>query len=77
MFYVIWDLESGNMVGDFDSEADALSVVRELLDANEPDYAEALSLGRTDDDGTTVVVAGGQALAIRAQTDANSSRQTV
>ena len=67
MFYALWDLESGNALGDFDSEADALAVVRDLIAANESDYAEMLSLGQTSDDGTYLVIAGGPALAARAQ----------
>jgi len=77
MFYALWDLESGNALGDFDTEAEALAVVRDLLDANEPDYAEALSLGRTDDDGTFVLIADGDALAARAHSDEGRSRRSV
>lgn len=77
MFYALWDVESGNSLGDFDSEAAALVVVRDLLEANEPDYAAALSLGRTDDDGTTSVVADGAALAARAQAVIDPTRRTV
>ena len=69
MFYVLWDVETGNMVGDFATEAEALSVVRDLLDANEPDYVEALSLGVTDDAGATRMVAEGQNLAHLAHRD--------
>jgi hypothetical protein len=77
MFYALWDLESGNALGDFDSEAEALVVVRDLLDANEPDYAEMLSLGCTQDDGTFVVIANGAALAARARVAADPSRRSV
>jgi hypothetical protein len=77
MFYALWDLESGNQLGDFDTEHEALVVVRDLLDANEPDYAEMLSLGRTGDDGSTVIVADGKALAARARDDLDPSRRTV
>ena len=77
MFYALWDLESGNALGDFDSEAKALAVVRDLLDANEADYAEVLSLGRTDDDGTFVLIADGTALAARAHSASDPSRRSV
>ena len=63
MFCELWDLHSGNIVGDFDSEEDALQVVRDLLEVNEPDFADALSLGRNDDDGAFAIVAEGAALA--------------
>jgi hypothetical protein len=74
MFYVLWDVESGNSLGDFDSESEALLVVRDLLDANESDYVEALSLGRTDDSGRTIVVADGANLAARARIDLDTAR---
>jgi hypothetical protein len=77
MFYALWDLESGNALGDFDSEAEALAVVRDLLDANEADYAEMLSLGCTHDDGTFVRVADGAALAERAYAAVDPSRRSV
>ena len=76
MFYELWDLESGNIVGDFDSEADALQVVRELLEVNDPDFVDALSLGRNDD-GAFAVVAEGAALAERAQAALGASRRTL
>ena len=77
MFYALWDLESGNALGDFDSEAEALAVVRDLLDANEADYAEMLSLGCTHDDGTFVLIANGIDLAARAHAAADPSRRSV
>lgn len=76
MFLALWDLESGNSLGDYDTEVEALVVVRDLLDANEPDYADRLSLGRTDDEGTTIVVASGSALAARAQVAVDPSRRS-
>lgn len=63
MFYELWDVETGNIIGDFDSEAEALAMVRDLLAANSPDYADALSLGRTDESGQTTLVAESHALA--------------
>lgn len=77
MFYVLWDVEMGNIVGDFATEAEALSVVRELLDDNTPDYAEALTLGCTADDGTSRPVAEGQALADLARGGVHRPRQTL
>ena len=67
MFYVLWDVETGNIVGDFATEDEALSVVRELLEDNAPDYVDALSLGRTDDDGETWLIAEGNPLAVMAR----------
>jgi hypothetical protein len=77
MFYELRDLESGNIVGDFDSEADALQVVRDVLEVNDPDLVEALSLGRTSDDGEFALVAEGAALAERAYAALGSSRHSI
>jgi hypothetical protein len=75
MHHVLWDVETGNLVGDFATEAEALSAVRDLLDANEPDYANALSLGITQNDGATRMIAEGGRLAdlVRGQ-EASQSR---
>jgi hypothetical protein len=77
MCYALWDLESANGLGDFDSEGEALAVVRDLLDANDADYAEMLSLECAQDDGTFVVVATGRALAARALAGAAESCRSV
>jgi hypothetical protein len=71
MFYALWDLESGNSLGIFDSESAALTAVRDLLDANEPNYAEMLGLGCKHDDGTFVVIAAEHELAVRAMAAAD------
>ncbi len=77
MVYVMWDVETGNVVGDFATEDEALAVVRELLDDNAPDYVDALSLGRTDDDGGTRLVADGQGLASMARGGLDPSRRAI
>ena len=77
MFYELWDLDSGNSLGDFDSEADALQVVRELVEVNEPDFVDGLTLGRNGDDGAFAIVAEGAALAERAQAAVGAIRHTL
>ena len=77
MSYVLWDVETGNVVGDFATEDEALAVVRELLDDNAPDYVDALSLGRTDDDRGTRLVAEGQRLAALARGGVEPSRRVL
>jgi hypothetical protein len=66
MFYELWDLKSGNIINTYDTEAEALMVVRGLLAANGSDYARDLSLSREDDDESLSLVAKGSALAQRA-----------
>ena len=64
--YDLWDIETGNMIGTFDSEAAALRVVAELLGTNGVGYAEALDLGRLDRQGNPIgTIATGQALVER------------
>ena len=66
MSYELWDLRSGNIINAYDSESEALTVVRGLVDLNGHDYARVLSLTHEDDDETTLI-AKGTALAQRAQ----------
>ena len=50
MHWQLWDIDSGNMVGDYDSEADALAVVREAIRRHGPTVVNALALGAEHDD---------------------------
>jgi hypothetical protein len=62
----LWDVETGNLIATFASEAEALETIRQLMELNGGGYADALDLGRIDDDGNSRSVATGQALADRA-----------
>ena len=64
--YELWDTESGNLLDDFDSEAQALETVRELIVLNGSDSTDALALTRVDVNGRTTTLAMGEALAARA-----------
>ena len=66
MWYELWDLRSGNIINTYDSESEALTVVRDLARLNGQDYVRTLSLTLEDDDETTLV-AKGTALAQRIQ----------
>jgi hypothetical protein len=66
MTYDLWDVESGNIVNTFETEREAPSVVRTLLELNGPEYAQLLSLGFEGDDGSMRIVAEGDDLAARA-----------
>lgn len=64
MRYTIWHLDTGNMIGDFATEAAALAAVRDELQANgSPD---SLVLQRERTGLAPQFVASGQALARRA-----------
>jgi hypothetical protein len=62
----LWDLRSGNIINTYDTEAEALTVVRTLVELNGHEYARVLSL-MVEDDGETTLVAKGATLARRAQ----------
>lgn len=66
MIYDLWDVESGNIVNTFETEREALSAVRILLELNGSGYARALSLGWESDDGAMGIIAEGADLARRA-----------
>jgi hypothetical protein len=63
----LWDVETGNLIGTFASEAEALAIIRQLIELNGIGHADALDLGRIDSDGTSTSAATGYALAERAQ----------
>lgn len=61
-YYALWDLESGNSLGTYESAPEVLSLIRELIDANGSAYADALDLSTEDAAGNTTHVATGRAL---------------
>jgi hypothetical protein len=66
MVYELWDIETGNAIGSFRTEAEALLIVRELLESNGADYADALDLGWLDERGNAGSIATGSSLRHRA-----------
>ena len=62
MFYELIDVESGNLIGTYDSEADALAVVRHAVRENGAAYVESLALGRSDENGDGALIAEGAEL---------------
>ena len=66
MFYELWDVRSGNVINTYDTEYEALAMVRALVAANGPDYAHALSLSAEEDEETTTPIATGIELLQRA-----------
>jgi len=72
--FEIWDLEAGTRLATVDTEAEALTLVAEILEANTPDYAEMLAFGVESGDGQMVNLAQGVELAERARRFAPTSR---
>jgi hypothetical protein len=50
MHWELWDTESGNMVGDYASEAEALTVIRDALQRHGSSVVAVLALGAEHDD---------------------------
>lgn len=59
MVYEIWDLDSGNRIGEFDSQARALAEVKHALDRHGEAYVATLLLDAEDDQGHTRLIAEG------------------
>jgi hypothetical protein len=62
MIYELWDTESRNLVAEFDSRDDAISAVRQTLNAQGRSAIETLLLGTEDGDGGGEVIARGAEL---------------
>jgi hypothetical protein len=67
MIYDLWDISSGNIIDTYETEAQALAMVRDLIEANGDDFADVLSLGYEADDGSVGIVAEGRDLEVRAR----------
>lgn len=69
MHWELWDTDSGNMVGDYDTEADALVIVRDAVRRHGRAVAETLALGAEyddeagSDDELPPVLSGGELIA--------------
>jgi hypothetical protein len=58
----IWDGESRNLLGSHETVTEALSIIRELVEANGSDYGKALAILMEDLDGNSRLIATGEAL---------------
>jgi hypothetical protein len=65
--YDLWDVDTGNLIGSYDDEEPALAMVRALVDANGPEYADVLELGLEDETGFTQHLGTGTELLARAR----------
>lgn len=60
--FEIWDLESGNALGEFEREPEALSAVRENVRAEGPSAVKGIALVEIDARGESKVLAQGDEL---------------
>lgn len=58
--YELWDTGTGNAIGEFATEAEALALVRSLVTANSLGYADNLALVLERDKAPVVVLEGRQ-----------------
>lgn len=66
MAYELWDVETANLVGDYDTEVAALAVVRRSIGVHGRGTVDALALAYEDSEGEAHPIAAGAALAERA-----------
>ncbi len=62
MVFDVWDGESANIVGAFESQLEALDALERALDEHGSDYVSVLVLGFEDDAGDSVLIATGNEL---------------
>jgi hypothetical protein len=60
--YEVWETQSGNLVGSYIHERDALLVVRRACDRHGDGSVASLTLARENDQGETEAIASGAGL---------------
>ena len=66
MIYELIDIQTANLIGTYDTEAEALAVVRAAIERHGPTCVETLALGCEDRRGRGKQIARGTALVARA-----------
>lgn len=62
MAFELWDFETGNALGEYDREADALAVIRDNVRSHGPSVVHGVALLARDPGGESRIVAQGEAL---------------
>ena len=75
--YELWNTSSGNRVGEFESQDEALASVRRTLQQHGPSMIDSWALGYEDDEGADEVIARGAALVALAQPDATRAKSSL
>ncbi|MPZ13659.1 MAG: hypothetical protein GEU73_04425 [Chloroflexi bacterium] len=60
--YELWQSETRNLMGSFETEEEAVSLLRRMLRAHGPTYVQHIVLGYEDDDGHSKTLARGKEL---------------
>lgn len=74
MYYEIWDFDTSNMIDDVATEAEALALIRDLIDQNGRQAGMMLALGESDKNGSGRMIATGADLILLAQRSEPSAR---
>lgn len=64
--FELWNADSGNLLGTFTTEAEALTAVYDAVRRNGESYGDCLALGRESSSGRSKIVASGRDLVLRA-----------
>ena len=62
MFFELWDIETRNLLYDFDTLEEALQAARELTELNRDRYPGLMALARVEDDHHVTWLARGESL---------------
>ncbi|MHB8576240.1 MAG: hypothetical protein ACYDCQ_13020 [Dehalococcoidia bacterium] len=75
MTYSVWETDSANIIGTFDTERDALALVSRIADSMGAEYVDSFSLTRTAEDGAVAGIAAGPELVSLARRQISSLRR--
>jgi len=75
--FELWDNESGNLMGDYDTEEEALAAIGEAVTIYGPDYAQAVTLLRVGPRGRLKRIATGADLVVSARESAAAGASRV
>lgn len=64
MTYTLIDTDTGNLIGTYATEQEALTLIQSAIGAHGTEYADPLALGQEDTDGHAMVIAEGHTFAV-------------
>jgi hypothetical protein len=67
MIYALWDIETNNLVAEYEDQRSALALVLRGIERNGPRDTDSLALEVEDQAGNVITIAYGQTLADLAQ----------
>lgn len=74
MLYTLWDIETNNLVAEYEGRREALALVMLSIDRNGSRDADALSLDVEDEHGEVTTIASGAGLAELARRELSPSQ---